>query len=267
MTAGLPLVGLGVLVKPSPAHGAAALSRLALMALTGVVLVAGALPADAASALKACKKGCKAALSTCTQAAKREVATSRTACRTATNAKLCRRGVKRLSKVARRVCGSARARCRACCSDGRTGCDVPPELPRFSGEFPMPDRRGLDETPLPPGPNGQGFMLLELPDGTFSFDPAARSPVSGAAECATVVLACFHPTLRNWAGCFASVPECETDTPWVGDHAMCCSAGCGERYQELRASGRSDPEAFGAAIWEAPSCMPALAGHVREPQP
>lgn len=229
--------------------------------------MASGLPAGAASAVKTCKKSCKGALTTCTQAAKSEQATNRAACGTAADPRLCRQEVKRLFKVARRVCRSARARCRVCCSDGRTGCAVPPELPRFSGEFPVPDRGGLEQTPLPPGPSGQGVMLLELPDGALFFDPAARSPVSAAAECATVVLACFHPTLRNWAGCFASVPECETDTPWVGDHAMCCPAGCGERYQELRASGRSDPEAFGAAIWEAPSCMPALEGHVREPQP
>jgi hypothetical protein len=81
------------------------------------------------------------------------------------------------------------------------------------------------------------------------------------------VLACVHPTLRNFAGCFASVPACETATPWVGDHPMCCPAACGDRYQELRAAGRSDPAAFAAAIWEAPSCMPGVAGHVREVAP
>lgn len=238
-------------------------TRLALL-LTAFFLVASAPPAGAASAVKTCKKTCNVALAPCTQSAKAEYATSRAACSTAADPKLCRRGAKHLFKVARRACRSARARCRACCADGRTGCDVPPELPHFSGEFPLPDRQGLDETPLPPGPNGQGFMLLELPDGGFFFDPAARSPVSAAAECATAILACFHPTLRNWSGCFASVPPCETDTPWVGDHPMCCPSGCGERFQALRAAGRPDPEAFAAAIWEAPSCMPALEGHVQE---
>jgi hypothetical protein len=235
--------------------------------MIALVLVGSVRSSDAASAVKVCKKDCKSALVACTGSAKSEKTTSRAACSAAADIKLCQQGVKRLFKAASRVCRGARARCRACCKDGSTGCDVPPELPRFSGEFPMPDRRGLDDTPLPPGPSGQGFMLLELPDGAFFFDPTARSPVSAAAECATVVLSCFHPTLRNWAGCLASVPECQTDTPWVGDQSMCCPAGCGERYQELRAAGRPDAEAFAAAIWEAPSCMPGLEGHAGETEP
>lgn len=245
--------------------------RLLPLALAALLLLASAPPAGAASALRTCKKSCKTALGACSRAARGTQATSRPTCGGATDARRCRQDVKRIFKAARSLCRNARARCRVCCRvccrEGRTRCDAPPELPRFSGEFPMPDRRGLDQTPLPPGPNGQGFMLLELPDGAFFFDPAARSPVSAAAECATVVLACFHPTLRNWAGCFASVPACETDTPWVGDHAMCCPAACAERYQVLRAAGRSEPEAFAAAIWETPSCMPALAGHVPEGAP
>ena len=212
-----------------------AASRWALVVVTAVVIGAAAPAAAAPPAVKACKKGCNSALSECTKGAKALFLVSRAACAASPDVKGCRRGVKHLFKVARRGCRDARARCRACCVAGGTVCDVPPELPRFSGEFPTPDRGGLDDTPLPPGPSGQGFMLLELPDGAFFFDPAARSPVSAAAECATVVLSCFDPTLRNWAGCFASVPECEGDTPWVGDHPMCCPAGCGARYQELRA--------------------------------
>jgi hypothetical protein len=241
--------------------------RVTLLAGVVLVVTSSAPPADAASAVKMCRKSCNVALAGCRQAAKRDLVASRTACRTAADRRHCRQGAKRLSKVARGLCRSAKTRCRACCSEGRTGCDVPPELPRFAGEFPMPDRRGLDETPLPPGPGGRGFMLLELPDGSFFFDPAARSPVSAAAECATVVLACFHPTERNWSGCFASVPRCTTDTPWVGDDPMCCPVACGERFQELRAAGRPDPEAFAAAIWEVPSCMPAVEGHTPEARP
>lgn len=137
----------------------------------------------------------------------------------------------------------------------------------FSGAIAPVDRRVLDTVALPPAPNSRGFTLLALPDGTFTFDPQARSPVSAAAECATAMLGCFHPTQRNWAGCFASVPACTSETPWVGDHPMCCPAACGDRYQALRREGRPDPEAFAAAIWEEPSCMPGLAGHPRDVPP
>jgi hypothetical protein len=43
---------------------------------------------------------------------------------------------------------------------------------------------------------------------------------------------------------------------------MCCPASCASRYQVLRGAGNDEAAAFAKAIFEHPSCMPGLAGHV-----
>jgi hypothetical protein len=105
--------------------------------------------------------------------------------------------------------------------------------------------------------------VLDTPDGTFTIDPAARTPVSAAAECAALVVACFRPGVRNWAGCFESVRVCPTATPWEGNDPMCCPASCAVRFQELRRTGVAGPLAATASIWRAPSCMPGLGATAR----
>lgn len=135
------------------------------------------------------------------------------------------------------------------------------ETPVFSGSFDLPDRQILKQLGLPPGPDGRGFALLTLNDGVYGFDPDDRTPVSAAAECAAGVLSCFHPQLRNYAGCFANVPVCSTDTPWTSDGPACCAAACGGRYQDLLREGRDPPSAMTAAIYEKPSCMPGVEGY------
>jgi hypothetical protein len=124
----------------------------------------------------------------------------------------------------------------------------------------VPDRSVLDTLPLPPGPNGAGFTWLGTADGTLVIDPSRRSPVSAAAECAAFVLACFRPGARNWAGCFEAAPPCPSDTPWLGDGAICCPSACAARYQALRQSGLDGPTAVTRAIWDEPSCIPGLVG-------
>ena len=126
--------------------------------------------------------------------------------------------------------------------------------------FAAPERAVLTTLPLPPVPGRPGVALLILPDGTFYFDPLERTPVSAAAECAAVVLSCYSPGVRNWAGCLANVPQCADNTPWAGNNPMCCAPGCASRYQELRIAGESGPSAFAKAIFRAPSCMPGVAG-------
>lgn len=215
--------------------------------------------AGAQSTIKPCLRTCRPMLRACLQQRAHVQRAARAVC-TGSDRRPCLRTGKRVFKAAKRTCRRARAACRACCRERGTACDRAPEVPIFSGTFPLPDRRELEALPLPPGPDGRGFTLFALPDGVFHFDPAARSPVSAAAECAAAVLACYDPALRNWAGCFAAVPRCETRTPWVGDDPMCCATACGERYQEGRRRGLDGPRAFAAAIWNAPSCMPELPG-------
>lgn len=233
------------------------------LALLLATVVSGALPltAHARAGGKSCARACAVAQHACLRDARGNFGGHRADCRgDAASGRVCRGRAKRLFATARRACRSFRSQCRQCCRAGGLRCDAPPELPVVIGTFSSPDQDALEHTGLPPAPGGQGFVALALPDGLVGFDPAARTPVSGAAECATAVLACFAPGARNWAGCLAAVPQCETDMPWVGDHPMCCPAGCFERYQALRRDGLAGPQAFAAAIWEAPSCMPGLRG-------
>jgi hypothetical protein len=228
---------------------------LALLAL----LTSAPHPSRAASPLKACLRGCRPLERTCLLEGGKGLRVARASC-TGTSRRACIGTSKRIFKGAKRTCRTARAACRTCCRRRGTGCAIAPEAPIFSGRFTLPDRRALETAPLPPGPGGRGFVLLQEADGIFYFDPAARSPISAAAECAAAVLACYDPALRNRAGCFAGVPTCATDTPWVGDHPMCCARACGERYQERRREGMDGPHAFAAAVWAAPSCMPGFRG-------
>ena len=230
---------------------------LPAVVLLAMVVVA----ADAASPKKVCRKGCTKATATCVGTVRSGLKTAKGTCAGSADAKSCRRDASRLAKDGKRICRAFRKRCRACCASGGVACDRAPEVPIASGEFPVPDRHVLDAVPLPTQADG-GYVLLSLPDGDFGFDPKNRGPASAAAECASAVLACFDPTLRNWAGCFASVPRCESDRPWEGDGPMCCAAACADRYQERLAEGLDPPTAFAFAIWMAPSCMPGLEGHV-----
>jgi hypothetical protein len=241
-------------------RGPAAHLALALVLATAAV---GGEPPDHTqrAAAKSCTRACASAGRACLRDARAGLDRHRTDCLgDPASGRVCRSRAKRLLAAARRVCRSSRSQCRQCCRARGSRCDAPPELPIVIGSFPAPDRRGLVRTGLPRDPGGRGVVVLALPDGLVAFDAAARTPVSAAAECATAVLACFAPPARNWAGCLAAVPACETDTPWMGDHPMCCPSGCVERYQARRREGLTDPQAFAAAIWEAPSCMPGLRG-------
>jgi len=158
------------------------------------------------------------------------------------------------------VCDDFKSACTTCCASGGENCVLAPEVPKAVGTFETPSRNILIDNPpdLPPGPGGVGYMLLPLPSGEIGFDPALRTPVTAAAECAGAVLACFSPGQRNWAGCVTVVPTCADDQPWEGDGPACCTPACLARYQELRRSGQSNPAALTAAIYGSPSCMPGV---------
>ena len=141
------------------------------------------------------------------------------------------------------------------------------EPPLFSGTFTAPDRSTLATAQFPPMTGRPGYTLLVLPEATIFFDPADRTPVSAAAECAVLVIACFKPGERNIAGCLTNVPQCTTSTPWIGNDPMCCATACTPRYQELRLAGDNGPAAFTKAVFRAPSCMPGLSGYPAQSQP
>jgi hypothetical protein len=231
-----------------------------------LVLAALAAPAPAAAAragteAKACRKACTATQRTCVRDLEATRAPARAACTgTKSEARVCRREAKRIFRAGRRVCRDARRACRRCCRTPSPACAVVPELPVYSGGFPVPERAPLLAPPLPPAPGGRGFALLTLPDGALAWDPADRTPLSAAAECASVMLACVAPPARNFAGCLASVPRCRSRTPWRDDGPMCCPAACAARYQALRQQGLGGAHAFTAAIWGPASCMPEVSG-------
>ncbi|MBI2892126.1 MAG: hypothetical protein HYY06_01140 [Deltaproteobacteria bacterium] len=133
-----------------------------------------------------------------------------------------------------------------------------PEEPVFSGTFEEPDRRWLRDLDLPPGPDGVGYSMFEMPIGTMILDPDDRGPITAAGECAALILACWDPDLRNYAGCLQNVRQCPDDRPWEGDRPFCCPTACEPRYQDLRRQGLDAAHALTAAIWDDPSCMPAM---------
>lgn len=236
--------------------------RLGLLVLAFTALLVPAVPADARKPDGGCRKGCRQAAAACRGEARSGHRDRIAGCRQETNAAGCRRAARTGFRAGRKTCSAARRSCRACCRADGSACTAAPvgepDEPLFSGTFPVPDRRLVETLPLPPAPDGIGRVVLVAPDGAFHVNPLLRSPVSAAAECATVLLACHHPRLRDWAGCFANVPVCPTDTPFLEDGPMCCPAGCAARFQALRAAGLDGPTAVTAALWDAPSCVPRL---------
>ncbi len=222
-------------------------------ALAALILLAS--PADGARAVRACRAGCKEPFRACRAEAAASAVASQASC--GGSAQECRAQTQRIRSGARRACKSFRKSCRACCKRGGPDCTRPPEVPRVTGTFVLPERRVLETTTdFPPAPSGRGFMLLPLPDGVLGFDPFTRTPVTAAAECAAAVLACYAPGERNWAGCFVAVPGCSSDA--AADAPMCCAPGCLDRFQALLREGRDGASAFAGAIYEAPSCMPGV---------
>lgn len=220
------------------------------------------------SAQKACIKSCKPANTACVLAIKNELAAASALCPPrGPGKKPCLQPPRRIFAGGKRACRVVKRACPRCCKSNGSTCTRAPELPVASGAFEVLDRKALDTTPFPPAADGNGFVLFRLPDGDIVIDPAKRTPVSAAAECAVAVLACFQSGTRNFAGCLATVPTCKGKKPWESDGPMCCPVACMDRYQELRHAGRDEATAFAAAIWEAPSCMPGVVGHVPEVRP
>jgi hypothetical protein len=246
------------------------LIRLLSTAVMGLLLSACSDGSDQqslfAGAGDACAASCMSLQSKCRLEATRDRDAKAAACSGSSDAvATCREAADRLLEAAKSICTDARSACKSCCGSKGSSCAaIALEVPKFAGAFVLPDRRDLPGANLPPGPDGKGFLLGALPDGVAWMDPERRTPVTAAAECATAVLACFDPQERNFAGCFASVPACPTDAPWTSDGPACCAAACSTRYQELLRQGRDEPTAMAAAIWEAPSCMPGVEGHVPE---
>lgn len=131
------------------------------------------------------------------------------------------------------------------------------EDPLYSGTWTVPTWAAYEGLPLPPGPEGAGYHLIEATEGTLWFDPDLRDPVVSAGVCATVVQACFAPGERNLHGCLLNGPTCATDRPWE-EEAMCCPAACLDGYRARREAGQGEIDALSSAIFDADGCTPGL---------
>jgi hypothetical protein len=136
----------------------------------------------------------------------------------------------------------------------------------FSGSFEEPNRDHLWNTALPPGPDGTGFLMIESSEGSLVFHPDRRQPISAAAGCAALVLACYEPGVRGFLGCLENVRTCPDDTPWDDDTPLfCCAEACADRHRELTAAGADPPDAAVNAILSSPSCMPGVEAYLEDP--
>ena len=128
----------------------------------------------------------------------------------------------------------------------------------YSGDWAVPDRSAFDVLELPPGPGGAGYSLVRTPDTSLIMDPERRTPLSAAAECVALIVACYEPGVRTRRGCFDNVAVCPDDTPWDGDEPYCCPASCAAIYVQHRNAGLNQPDAVVATVLRDGSCAPGL---------
>lgn len=136
---------------------------------------------------------------------------------------------------------------------------LPPgvEAPLYSGEWTAPSYAELDDLPLPEADDGRGYVWLDTSEVSLRLDPTLRDPVTAAAACGVVVLACHDAGTRNYHGCLANGPQCASDTPWT-EAELCCPASCVDRYIAARSAGLNEPDAVLEAIYGDTSCIPGL---------
>lgn len=137
--------------------------------------------------------------------------------------------------------------------------DVADEPALYGGTWDVPDRDDLDDVDLPPGPEGDGYTLTAAPGMVLYSDPTSRTPLSAAAECGALVLACVEPEIRNVRGCLQNVEACPDDRPWESDNDLCCPSSCEATYLEARTDGLDEPDAITAALFGESPCSPGLA--------
>ncbi len=140
-------------------------------------------------------------------------------------------------------------------TDSDSDTDVGEDIPRYSGTWEVPSQEDLKDLPLAPAEDGDGYTLIEGPEASLVSRIDQHTPVSAAADCAALIIACYSPGERNFPGCFENVVQCSTETPWEGE-GFCCAPGCAGRYAELRADGLEPPDAAARAILDQGSCMP-----------
>ena len=129
------------------------------------------------------------------------------------------------------------------------------DIPVYSGTFTLPAPADLTTLALPPGPNGTDYSVLDAPNVHLTFDPTRRDAQTALAGCASLLIACYSPGVRNFPGCFANVPACATTSPWE-EAAYCCDSSCGAAYAAGRTAGKAPVQAAIDAMYGETSCMP-----------
>jgi hypothetical protein len=148
-------------------------------------------------------------------------------------------------------------------TDADADADADEDTPIYSGTWTAPTAADVEGADLPANPDGPGYQLIASADVSLAADPARRDPVTAAAGCLSLMLACYAPGVRNLPGCFLNVPACTTAEPWT-EAALCCAPACAARYAELRTAGQDPASAAALAIAGAGSCMPGYDAWVSE---
>lgn len=129
------------------------------------------------------------------------------------------------------------------------------EVPLLEGEWERPAWDDLEELELPPGPDGEGYVLVETPEVVVWADIDGiefEEPLTVATGCSASVIACYQPGQRNLSGCLGDTPVCEDGlTP-------CCPRRCATDYQEALRRLEEPARAFMDTVWGTNSCVEGL---------
>jgi hypothetical protein len=148
-----------------------------------------------------------------------------------------------------------------------SACPAPkpvPQPPVDSGvAYAEPARVDLATSGLPRLPSGN-LLVTVVPGGSLQLDPTLKDPITALATCAQWVFGCFEPTSRSLDACVASVPDCQTQEPWL-ESTHCCPTACKTQYQTLRDSGGEPYPSLDHVLFEDGSCLPGVNAQLGRP--
>jgi hypothetical protein len=92
----------------------------------------------------------------------------------------------------------------------------------------------------------------------LAFNPTLRDPVTAYADCGAWLSGCLEDRQGDFDACVASVPICQTDTPW--EEGDCCPSACQADYQTAVAGGTAPYNAYIDTFALDRTCFAGLAG-------
>jgi hypothetical protein len=130
-------------------------------------------------------------------------------------------------------------------------------LERSLQEFqpgPLPD---VSELGLPAASDGT-LVVMEMGPVAVHYDPTlASTPLTTRVSCNHWLKQCYELRGKDMDACFAAVPRCKTDTPWMSND-ICCPDACYRAY--LNARGSTDQLSAWLAVFAGDAtCIPGYA--------